>query len=245
MAYIVPPASDKMTEKIDFDFDQDPKSNDEYFFPLDLRLDEKEKQNFIQGPLKDLRITIEKKNLGLCNVDNADEYFPESIKTTNEFLSRFGLKSRALTLFLCNKDHTSWIVHCDGTRYQGKPVNLEARLSYYEIAEAPGAIRWWDDSVKTTLKSYEKTENTQYRVTAMTEWAEKIRDGKLTWKDVPAPAFSTATNLPSGLLRTNRPHHVIQGSGLRVTISSQIVFPDSNPAGVWEHIRKNKHLIGV
>lgn len=39
------------------------------------------------------------------------------------------------------------------------------------------------------------------------------------------------------------PHHVIQGNGLRVTISCQLIFEDGNPVGVWEHIQKNIHLV--
>lgn len=59
------------------------------------------------------------------------------------------------------------------------------------------------------------------------------------------PDFSTVSSAPSAILRTNRFHHVIQGPGLRVTVSAQLVFPDGNPVGVWEHIEKNIHLLGV
>jgi hypothetical protein len=234
-----------MTQQLDFDFSQEPKANPDYFFPLSMRLDAKEKQEFIDGPLKDLRTGIEKNSLSLVNTGNADQYFQETIKATNDFLAPLGVKSRALTLFMSSKNQTSWVVHRDGTRFQGDPVVLEARLSYYEIAESPGAIRWWDDSVDTVLKEYEKTQFSQYRTTAMTSWAEKIRDDELTWDDVPAPAFAVVTSSPSALLRTNRPHHVIQGPGLRVTVSSQLVFLNGDPTGIWRHIQNNKHLIGV
>ena len=233
-----------MTQQLNFDFQLDPIRNPDYFFPLTLKLDPTEKANFIATGLVPHVNKISGTKHGLSNVGNANEYFPVTIAQTNAYVKELGLQVRKVTLFLSDSNQTSWVIHSDGVYFKGKPSILEARISYYEIAEAPGAIRWWDN-IKSTLQIYSKTEYTQERVTYIADCAEDIRDNKLTWDDIPAPAFSAVTSAPSALLRTNRPHHVIQGPGLRVTVSCQLVFNDGNPVGVWEHIQNNIHKLGV
>jgi hypothetical protein len=234
-----------MTQQLDFDFSQQPVRNPEYFFPLSLKLDPEEKANFIATGLVPHRNKITGTQHGLSNVGNADQYFPRTIAQTNEFVKPLGLEVRRVTLFLSDKSQTSWVVHSDGVWYNKKPAILEARLSYYEIADAPGAIRWWDDNLKSTLQVIPATDRTQERVSSIADCAEDLRTDRITWADIPQPAFSAVTSSPSALLRTNRLHHVIQGPGLRVTVACQLVFPDGNPVGVWEHIEKNIHLLGI
>jgi hypothetical protein len=233
-----------MTQQLNYDFTQAPLRNPEYFYPLTLVLDPDEKANFIATGLVPHINKIAGTKHGLSNVGNANEYFPKTIALTNAYVKDLGLQVRKVTLFLSDSDQTSWVIHSDGVYFKGKPAILEARISYYEIADAPGAIRWWDD-IKSTLQIYAKTEYTQERVTYIADCAEDIRDNKLTWDDISHPAFSAVTSVPSALLRTNRPHHVIQGPGLRVTVSCQLVFNDGNPIGVWEHIQNNIHKLGV
>ena len=233
-----------MTQQLHYDFSQAPKRNPDYFYPLTLALDPAEKANFIATGLVPHITKIAGTKHGLSNVGNADEYFPKTIAQTNAYVKDLGLRVRKVTLFLSDSDQTSWVIHSDGTVFNKVPSILEARISYYEIADAPGAIRWWDN-IKSTLQVYPKTEYTQERVTCMADCAEDIRDNKLLWSDIPNPAFDVVTSVSSALLRTNRPHHVIQGSGLRVTVSCQLVFKDGNPVGVWEHIRNNIHILGI
>lgn len=234
-----------MTQQLDYDFSQPPVRNPEYFFPLDLRLDPEEKSNFINTGLVPHRTKITGTGHGLSNVGNADEWFPKTIAQTNSFVRPLGLKVRVMTLFLSDKSQTSWVIHADGVWFDHKPTMLEARLSYYEIAEEPGAIRWWNNlSVK--LQVHPANEYTQERINCMADVAEDIRTDKKTWADIPQPAFSVVSSTPSAILRTNRPHHVIQGPGLRVTVSCQLVFASTgSPAGVWNHIKNNIHLIGA
>jgi hypothetical protein len=234
-----------MTQQLDFDFTQKPVRNPNYFFPLDLKLDPEEKANFIATGLIPHINKITGTGHGLSNVGNADDYFPRTIAQTNEFVKPLGLRVRRVTLFLSDQSQTSWVIHSDGVWFKGQPSILEARLSYYEIAEAPGAIRWWDDNLESTLKVIPATEYTQERVTNIADCAEDLRTDRITWADIPEPAFSAVTSSPSALLRTNRLHHVIQGTGLRVTVACQLVFPGGNPVGVWDHIEKNIHLLGV
>ena len=237
-----------MRQQLDFDFSQPALGHPEFFYPLDLKLDPKEKENFIKTALVPHRNKIEGSNYGLSNVGNADRSFPKTIAATNEFLKPLGLATRRLTLFLSDQSQTSWVIHCDGVRGPDGPTILEARLSYYEIAEEPGAIRWWNHLPNTGVKVYppDAVLGTQERISCFADCAEQLRDGELTWDDIPPPDFSTVSSTPSAILRTNRFHHVIQGPGLRVTVSAQLVWENTgSPEGVWEHIQNNIHLLGV
>lgn len=231
-----------MTQQLKYDFSTPPVCNPDFFFPLDLKLDPEEKENFIKVGLPPYR----KKVIGhaLSNVGNADEYFAKTKKNANEYVKPLGLEVRKMTLFLSDENQTSHVVHCDGVRGpDGIPTMLEARLSYYEIAEAPGAIRWWD-GLKPELTIHGANEYTQERISCIVDWADDIRKNKLKWSDVPQPVFDVVTSVPSALLRTNQAHHVIQGPGLRVTVSCQLVFAGTRrPEGVWKHIQQNIHLL--
>ena len=77
-------------------------------------------------------------------------------------------------------------------------------------------------------------------------WIKDLNPGKLTSQTCPDYDFATTSNAPSAILRTNLPHHVIQGPGVRLTVSAQLIWSDTkSPVGVWEHIEKNFHLLGV
>ena len=236
-----------MKQQLDFDFSQPALGHPEFFYPLDLRLDPSEKEHFIRTALVPHRNKIEGSGYGLSNVGNADASFPKTIAATNLFLKPLGIVCRKLTLFLSAKSQTSWVIHCDGVRAPNGPAMLEARLSYYEIAEEPGAIRWWNQLPNKGIEVFpaNKELGTQERISCFADCAEQLKDNKITWDDIPPPDFSTVSSAPSAILRTNRFHHVIQGPGLRVTVSCQLVFPDGNPVGVWEHIENNIHLLGV
>jgi hypothetical protein len=234
-----------MTQQLDFDFDQAPIRHPNYFYPLELLLDPEEKDNFIRTGLVPYKNKIKGSGMGLSNVGNADQYFKRTMAATNQFLVPLGLVTRRMTLFLSDQNATSWVIHCDGVRdIDNNPARLEARLSYYEIADAPGAIRWWDN-LPNELAVYPAAGYTQERITCIADCAEDLRNNKITWADIPAPAFATVSSVPSAILRTNHPHHVIQGPGLRVTVSYQLVFPNGSPHGVWEHIENNIHKLGV
>lgn len=236
-----------MTQQLDFDFSQAPERNPDYFFPLTLQLDPVEKAHFVKTALVPHRDKIEGSGYGLSNVGNADASFPKTIVATNEFLKPLGIVCRKLTLFLSAQSQTSWVIHCDGVRAPTGPAMLEARLSYYEIAEEPGAIRWWDHLPNKGIEVFpaNKQLGTQERISCFADCAEQLKDDKITWADIPKPDFSTVSSAPSAILRTNRFHHVIQGPGLRVTVSAQLIFPNGSPIGVWEHIQNNIHKLGV
>jgi len=234
-----------MTQQLTYDFSQPATRNPEYFFPLSLKLDPEEKANFINTVLVEHTAKFKGTQIGLRNVSNAGSHFLKTCKQTEDFIRPLGLKVHNMTLFMSSENVTSWVLHADGVNIgKEEGLLLEARLSYYEIAEAPGAIRWWKD-LPMTRQILPASEYSQSRVNYQADCSEDIYNDKLTWDDIPQPGFSVVTSVPSAILRTNIPHHVIQGPGMRVTVSFQLVFENGRPEGVWEHIQNNINLIGA
>jgi len=246
-----------MSIHLDYDFSQAPERNPDYFYPLGLRLDPEEKVKFIATGLPPYRDLIEGSRRALQNVANANKHFPKTIRATNQFLKPLGLRVKNVTLFISDSNTTSTTIHCDGTYdNNNQPAVLEARLSYYEIADAPGAIRWWDQlPIKITEIPAEKVDSNVIakiiptswavpaRVQVIADWATDLQQRKITWADIPEPAFSVVSSCSSAILRTNKHHHVIQGDGVRVTVSCQLVFLNGDPTGVWDHVQNNIHLL--
>lgn len=218
----------------------------DYFIPLALSIDAFEKSSFIENRAGALKDKFYGTGHGLANVGNVTELFPNTVKQTDDFVRSLGLRTRAVTLFAGDADSTSYAIHADGVYYNNQPALLEARLSYYELADAPGTVLWWDQrEMPVVMQEYPATEYSQARINVMATCAEDLAAGKIQWHDLPGPVFEAVTNVPSAILRTNEPHTVIQGNGLRITISCQLVFKDGNPTGVWEHIKKNLNLLGA
>lgn len=217
-----------------------------YFYPLALTIDPAEKEAFLKDHLPKLQGQYAGTGHGLANVGTVTELFPATIAQTNQLVESIGLRTRAVTLFASDADSTSYAIHADGVYYNRRPTLLEARLSYYELAEAPGTICWWDrEELPMTIREYPATEYSQARVNVMANCVEDLQAGRLQWHDLPGAVFETDSNVPSAILRTDQPHTVVQGSGFRVTVSCQLVFADGNPTGVWEHIKNNINKLGV
>lgn len=217
-----------------------------YFYPLTLTIDPAEKESFNKNHLPKLQGQYAGTGHALANVGTVTELFPHTIAQTNQLVVSIGLRTRAVTLFASDSDSTSYAIHADGVYHNRKPTMLEARLSYYELAEAPGTILWWDSQeLPVTLREYPATSHSQARINVMADCAEDLAAGRLQWHDLPSAVCSAKSDVPSAILRTNQPHTVVQGAGFRITISCQLVFADGNPVGVWDHIEKNIHLLGV
>lgn len=217
-----------------------------YFYPLQLAIDPNEKESFIKNQLPGLYEKYAGTGHGLVNVGTVTELFPSTIAQTNQVVESLGLRTRAVTLFAGDADSTSYAIHADGVYYNRQPTLLEARLSYYELADAPGTLCWWDQrDLPMTMREYPATEYSQARVNVMANCVEDLQAGRLQWHDLPGTVFETKSAVPSAILRTDQPHTVVQGSGFRITISCQLVFADGNPVGVWQHIENNIYKLGV
>lgn len=227
---------------------QDPYSkavaNPEYFYPLNLRIEDSEKQKFIQY----VDQTFQKQTADGQSLVSPDpdvkRFFPLTRQNTNKFLRPLGIECRTFTLFVSGANGENLNPHVDGTRLpSGERVMLEARLSYYELASTPGIIRWWNVPV-TDLVPYELRDTGVYHNHWNVPWYQDLTEGKKTWAECPDFDFETASTVPSALLRTNRPHLVLQGPGRRITVSAQLVWTNSkSPQGVWQHIVDNFKLL--
>lgn len=223
-----------------------PTPNPAYFYPLSLKLNEVEKANFVNHFNEKYRQDVGNQAL-YSPMGDAKRFFPETVYRTNQFLKPLGLAVRNLTVFTGAADSDGKNVHVDGTKLADNETDviLEARLSYYEMAEAPGVIRWFPKSEELT-KFVRNIPGKMQAVHWLLPWISDLNQGKTTWEDCPDYDFATSSNAPSAILRTNLPHHVIQGPGVRLTVSAQLVWADTrSPVGVWEHIEKNFHLLGV
>jgi hypothetical protein len=220
-----------------------PVKHPEYFYPLTLQLDAGERESFNKYFEEKFKDSIGNEAL-YSPLSDAKQFFPQTVAQTNEFLKPLGLKVRNLTVFVSAGDVYPKNIHVDGTKMPDgqTDVILEARLSYYEMAVAPGIIRWFpknEDYIKQVIDT-----GKAYGLHWQLPWIVDLKHNRITWEEAPDYVFATSSNAPSAILRTNLPHHVIQGPGIRLTISAQLVFADtSSPVGVWDHIEKNIHLV--
>lgn len=222
--------------------------HDDYFIPLDLKLDAEERDRFFEYYKTEFLPTIDFKKALYSPMGNAAGHFPKTVAQTREFLGRIGLTVRNITVFVAPPTYDindARNIHVDSVKDPaGNDIILEARLSYYEMADTPGVVRWFPKD--TDYMFYQENIPGKMESSIWTlPWIQDLKANKVNWEDVPDWEFATVTNAPSGIIRTNIPHHVIQGGGNRLTISAQIVWPSGSPVGVWAHIHNNKHLLGV
>lgn len=222
----------------------EPTPNPKYFYPLQLKLDLEEKAKFLKYFEDNFKKDVGAQAL-YSPMGDAKQFFPNTVRDTNQFLEPLGIMVRNLTVFTGAADSEGKNIHVDGTKLADgvTDVILEARLSYYEMAEAPGVIRWFpktDEYTKFTRNIPGKMLATHW----LLPWINDLLSGKLTWETCPDYEFATSSNSPSAILRTNLPHHVIQGPGVRLTVSAQLIWAETkSPIGVWDHIEKNFHLL--
>lgn len=223
-----------------------PTAHPSYFYPLTLRLHETEKALFVRYFNEKFKNDVGNQAL-YSPMGDAKGFFPKTVSDTNQFLKPLGIEVRNLTVFTGAADNDGKNIHIDGTKLadNATDVILEARLSYYEMSEAPGIIRWFPKTEEYT-KFVRNEPGKMVAVHWLLPWVSDLLRGKISWEDCPDYEFATTSNAPSAIIRTNLPHHVIQGPGVRLTASAQLVWSDTrSPIGVWEHIEKNFHLLGV
>jgi hypothetical protein len=215
-----------------------PIKDEDFFHPLTLTLDINERENFKKYLDKNSSVLSSKGEL-FVSMGDSRTFFPKTLEKSIEFLRPLGLTVRNLTVFQGKANTDGRAIHVDAVfTDQGKSCILEARLSYYEMSEAPGIIRWFP---KTEEYFEEKgLHNGVPWVHYTLPWIKELAANKISLAECPDYIFSTSDRTPSAILRTNLPHSVIQGQGTRTTISAQIVWIDTlSPVGVWDHIAKN------
>jgi hypothetical protein len=236
---------------IDYDFTELPKRNLDYFIPMDLQPDLTEYDTAVATTVPRIIANQGHKKTGHYGSAGNMAEWTKTLEVCNKFLNPVGLSSQYVTVFVSNKNQTAWTVHKDGYFTNDDKLNntissLEARISFYGLSTAPGAIRWWsEDDVKINLEIHSGLVIGPKRAKGNANFVEDLQQGKISWNEIPAPAFSSVTTCPSALVRTNLAHHVIQGDGFRYVVGFTITFDDGNPVGVWDHIIKNIDQLAV
>ncbi len=204
----------------------------DFFIPLELRLPQNTKHFLQENFISKLRTAQSKKRqLGLFPLPESSE-LKDLTELVENFLAPIGLTAGAFGAFALNGKVKDVNIHVDAMR-------LNTRLSFYELAESPGIINWWDDDGT----GYEDWRPSYLGGTPILDyrfpWIDELQQGKRTWDECPAPIFSTSTDVPSALVMTSLPHNVIQGPGFRITVSCQVL--DRNTKSVedtWQTVKK-------
>lgn len=203
----------------------------DFFIPLNLTLPNGVKRFLKEAYVDELKSKqAPKRQLGLFPL-------PDSVESTelkelvDEFLQPIGLKSGAFGAFALNKSTKDNNIHVDAMR-------LNTRLSFYELAEAPGQINWYADDGT----GYEDWRPSYLGGVPILDyrypWVDELQSGKRTWAQCPQPVYSVTTSVPSALIMTALPHHVVQGAGFRVTVSCQVVDIDTGDVTTtWQKVK--------
>lgn len=203
----------------------------DFFIPLELKLPQGTKSFLQTFFLEDLKKTQSKKRqLGLYPLPASTE-IDDLRELVDKFLAPIGLAAGAYGAFALNSSTNDVNVHVDA-------MKLNTRLSFYELAETPGTINWWQDDgtgYEDWRPSYLGGQPIlDYRF----PWVDELQAGKRTWDECPRPIFRTSTAVPSALVMTSLPHNVVQGPGFRITVSCQVV--DRNTRSVentWQKVK--------
>jgi len=224
-----------------------------YFFPLNLTIDPVERLRFTSTLLPDLIEQFAQSDSDLTHVGSRMEHqFHSTIDAINAVLAPIGLVVYKPTMFMSSGNIVGKNIHCDGMVDQAGNVGmLEARINLYEMSLGQNTIEWWDhlpnripidDGNLPWWKIPRLIENLSGAhpfVICLPPFRHDLRNGTLSWDQIPIPNFSTTIVSPSAFVRTNLPHHIVQSNGVRVTLSLSIAFQSGELIGVWEHAQNN------
>ena len=185
----------------------------DFFVPLTLRLPEETKVLLREYFISELHTKQSARSqLGLYPTPQSKEL--ESM--VDGFLGPLGLKAGAFGTFALMPNTRDKNVHVDA-------MKLNTRLSFYELAEAPGEIHWYsdkEDGYEAWRPSYlGGSPILDYRY----KWVDELQAGQRSWEECPKPIYKVTTDVPSALVMTSLPHNVVQGNGFRITVSCQVV----------------------
>jgi hypothetical protein len=214
------------------DLTQGINAHPDFFIPLNLTLPQEDVdacQSHVISTLRELHKSSTR--LWFNSAAAAKHPFTATQNLANEFLEPLGLKADVMGVFIVNPNRYDRNIHADSAM-------LETRLNFYELAEAPGVVRWFPDT-GDGYKSYNKNLDGIEFLDYTWPWVEDFKRNKLPWSVVPAPVHATATTCTSAFVRTDLPHHVIQGNGLRVTVTCRVVDKETgSTTGTWARLKE-------
>lgn len=204
----------------------------DFFIPLTLRLPTEDKLALENGIIEQLKEQHKNSNrLWFNSANSVGHKFEATQNLANELLNPVGLRADIMGVFIVKPNLYDRNIHSDSAR-------LETRLNFYEMAEAPGVLRWFPDT-GDGYDSYNKNLDGIEFLDYTWPWVDKFKRKELDWNTIPNPIHSTSTACPSALVRTNLPHHVIQGNGLRITVTCRVVSDKTGSTqGTWVNAQK-------
>jgi hypothetical protein len=111
-----------------------------FFIPLELKLPQEDKIVLEQTVIPQLREQHKKSTrLWFNSAHSTKHNFKATQEVANEFLNPLGLKADVMGVFIVNPNTYDRNIHSDSAK-------LETRLNFYEMAEAPGVVRWFPDT---------------------------------------------------------------------------------------------------
>lgn len=210
--------------------DQPVQGHPDFFLPLELKLPQADKDALQNGVIAKLQEQHKHSTrLWFNSAEAVGHDFKATQELANSFLNPMGLKADVMGVFIVKANLYDRNIHADSAK-------LETRLNFYEMAEAPGVVRWFPDT-GDGFDSYNKNLDGIEFLDYTWPWVDQFKKNKLGWNDIPNPIWSTSTSCLSALVRTDFPHHVIQGNGLRVTVTCRVVDSiTGSTQGTWQKI---------
>lgn len=213
------------------DINAQPTSNADYFIPLTLVLPDVDKEALKSGVVQALLEQHKDDQRLYFNPEHTLGYSLDATRAVADtLLNPLGLRAGTMGIFIVCPNLFDKNVHVDA----GK---LEARINFYDLTTGNGAIRWFPDT-GDGYDDYDINLGGTRILDFTYPWVMDLKAGKIGWEDVPLTIFESTTNTSSALVRTNLPHHVIQGNGWRVTVTAQIVdIATGSTTGTWAKLK--------
>jgi hypothetical protein len=208
----------------------------DFFVPLKLTLPEETKVLLREYFISELHTKQQTRSqLGLYPTPKSQEL--ESM--VDDFLGPMGLRAGAYGTFALMPNTRDKNIHVDA-------MKLNTRLSFYELADAPGEIHWYSDQhegYETWRPSYlGGNPILDYRY----KWVDELQAGNCDWDNCPEPIYKVTTDVPSALVMTSLPHNVVQGNGFRITVSCQVVDRESlSVENTWHKVKEYFNSIAL
>lgn len=211
--------------------DQPVRAHPSFFIPLELKLPQEDVDALNNGIIQQLQTQhLQSQRLWFNSSHAVGHDFAATRRLADAYLKPMGLCTEVMGVFVVNANIYDRNIHSDSAR-------LETRLNFYQMAQSPGVVRWFPDT-GDGYESYNKNLDGVEFLDYTWPWVADFKSNKLSWEDIPDPIWSTSTACASALVRTDLPHHVIQGPGLRITITCRVV--DSITGSTQDTWRKIK-----
>jgi hypothetical protein len=210
--------------------EQSVQAHKDFFIPLTLSLPKIDVDKLNNGIIKNLKQKHALSDrLWFNTATSTGDPLEDTRQHANKFLDQFNLEAETMGIFIVNANTYDWNIHSDSAR-------LETRLNFYELTTSPGIVRWFPDTTDGYEEIHKNLDGNDF-IDYTWPWVVEFKQQHRDWSKIPLPIWSTATSCSSALVRTDLPHHVIQGDGLRITVTCKVVDKTTKSTrNTWERL---------